>query len=206
MRLSKGMTIVVATDDFKKMGEIKELLDPYGLNLVTAMEMNLTLPAETGVTFEENALVKAQYCAAQTNLPALSDNSGLCVRALGGQPGVFTARWAGQQQDYQHAIKKLYEELNSLGERPDRRAHFECCIALSFPNGKSFTFVGKVEGELVWPPRGNNNLGLDSIFQPIGHHKTFAEMSLKEKSAISHRQQAFKKLVNACVEEYVVTI
>lgn len=199
MKLSKGTTVVVATDDAQKMGEIQDILGPYGIKLVSALDLNLKIPPETGITFEENALLKSQFCAAQSNLPALSDNSGLCVRALGGHPGVATARWAGQQRDYTHAMKKLYDEINTTEGHPDKRAFFECCIALTFPDKKSFTFTGRVEGEITWPGRGNNNLGLDPIFLPIGHSRTFGEMTLQEKTAISHRRQAFKKLIETCI-------
>jgi XTP/dITP diphosphohydrolase len=136
-----------------------------------------------------------------SKLPALADDSGLSVRALGGQPGVFTARWAGPQKDYAHAMKKIHDELDRMDGHPDRRASFVCCLALSSPEGEVQTFEDKVEGELVWPIRGDNNMGFDPMFVPVGFRKTFGEMTLDEKQRISHRKQAFLKFAEHCVEK-----
>ncbi|MEI8320640.1 MAG: RdgB/HAM1 family non-canonical purine NTP pyrophosphatase [Alphaproteobacteria bacterium] len=202
MKLSKGLTIALATRNEGKILELKDLFASYGIKALSLKELNILEPEETGVSFEENALIKARHCAQHSKLPSVADDSGLCIRALGGQPGVFTARWAGPNKDYSHAMNKIYEEVISVESRPDKRASFVCYLALTFPDQEnSLVFDGKVEGELSWPPKGTNNLGFDPIFKPIGYDKTFAEMSLSEKQLISHRSEAFKNLAKSVLSE-----
>ena len=202
MKLRRGDTIVIASKNEGKIVEFKNLLAPYGFLIRTLEDLKLPEPDETGITFKDNALLKAQVCAEASNLPSLADDSGLSVRALGGQPGVFTSRWAGPSKDYQHAMKKINDEILEIDSHPDRRAAFVCCIAVCFPGRRgAFTFEGKVDGELVWPLRGTSNMGFDPIFMPHGHRKTFAEMSLEEKESISHRRIAFQKFLEMCIEK-----
>lgn len=202
MKLKRGDTIVLATKNKNKIKELLNLLNPYGLNILTLEELDLAEPPEIGMTFKDNALLKAQACADLSDLPSLADDSGLSVRALGGQPGIFTARWAGPSRDYEHAMKKINDEILALDSHPDRRASFISHIALCFPGKRgSFSFEGKVDGELIWPARGIQNMGFDPIFVPNGHKKTFAEMTLEEKQSISHRKIAIQKLIEICIEK-----
>ncbi len=201
LKLSRGQKIVLATSNLEKIKELKDLLAPYDIKAVTLAELGLKETEETGSSFVDNATLKARACAEATKLPALADDSGLSVRALGGQPGVFTARWAGPKKDYVHAMKKIEDELARMEGHPDRRASFVCCLALSSPEGEVRTFEEKVDGELVWPIRGTNNMGFDPMFMPLGYRKTFGEMTLEEKQRISHRRQAFLKFVGDCIEQ-----
>ena len=199
-KLSRGQKIVLATSNPDKIKELRDLLAPYDIKTVTLGELGFKNIEESGASFEANAILKAKAVARAAKLPALADDSGLSVRALGGQPGVFTARWAGPQKDYAHAMKKIQDELDRMDGHPDRRASFVCCLALSSPEGEVQTFEDKVDGELIWPIRGDNNMGFDPMFVPAGHRKTFGEMTLDEKQRISHRKQAFLKFVENCVE------
>lgn len=202
MRLRRGDALVLATKNQNKIDEFLNLLKPYGLRILTLTELGLPEPEEIGLTFKDNALLKAQSCADFSNLPSLADDSGLSVRALGGQPGIFTARWAGPKKDYQHAMEKINDELLALDGHPDRRASFICHVALCFPGKRgSLSFEGRVDGKLVWPTRGTQNMGFDPIFVPDGHTRTFAEMSLEEKQSISHRKIAVQKFLEICVEK-----
>jgi XTP/dITP diphosphohydrolase len=202
VRLRRGDTLVLATKNEHKVNEFSNLLKPYGLRILTLTELGLAEPEEIGLTFKDNALLKAQSCADMSSLPSLADDSGLSVRALGGQPGIFTARWAGPAKDYQHAMKKINDEILALDSHPDRRASFICHVALCFPQKRgAFSFEGKIDGELVWPARGTQNMGFDPIFMPDGHTRTFAEMSLEEKQSISHRKIAVQKFLEICVEK-----
>ncbi|MFN7662327.1 MAG: RdgB/HAM1 family non-canonical purine NTP pyrophosphatase [Alphaproteobacteria bacterium] len=202
MKLRRNDTLVLATKNTGKIAEFTELLKPYGFKILTLDDLNLPEPNEIGLTFKDNALLKAQSCAAAARLPALADDSGLSVKALGGQPGIYTSRWAGPSKDYQHAMKKINDELLAIDSHPDRRASFVCHIALCFPGQPGcFSFEGRVDGELVWPTRGHSNMGFDPIFMPEGYQKTFAEMLPEEKHTMSHRRQAFQKLIETCIEK-----
>ncbi len=202
MKLRRGDTVVIATKNDGKIVEFTNLLNPYGFRVLTLKDLDLPEPEEIGLTFKDNALLKAQACADASKFPSLADDSGLSVRALGGQPGIFTSRWAGPAKDYHHAMQKINDEILAIDSHPDRRASFICYIALCFPGRRgSFSFEGKIDGELVWPFRGASNMGFDPIFMPHGHRKTFAEMSLEEKQAISHRPRAFQKLLETCIEK-----
>lgn len=189
--------LVIASHNAGKVREIGELLAPYGVDVVSAGDLGLAEPEETGTTFVANAELKAHAAAQAAGLPALADDSGLAVNGLGGDPGIYSARWAGPTKDFQAAMALVTEKL---GAHPDRGGRFICALALAWPDGHCETFEGVVEGELVWPPRGLAGFGYDPIFQPHGHAITFGEMDPDAKHAISHRADAFRKLVAACFE------
>ena len=194
--------LVIATHNAGKLREIGALLAPYGLDCVSAGELGLPEPEETGTTFVENALLKARAAAQGSGLPALADDSGLCVAALGGRPGVYTADWAERQpfegpkgRDWYLAMGKVEGLLAEQGPDVDRSGHFVCVLALAWPDGASAVYEGKVEGTLTWPPRGALGFGYDPVFVPNGSSQTFAEIDPAEKHAISHRADACARLV-----------
>lgn len=190
-----GGKLVIASHNAGKVREIGELLAPYGTEVVSAGTLGLPEPDETGDTFVANAELKARAAATASGLPALADDSGLAVDALAGAPGIFSARWAGQSKDFAFAMAKVQ---SALGEERDRTARFVCALALAWPDGHCETFEGTVEGDIVWPPKGENGFGYDPIFLPKGGQLTFGEMDAAAKHAISHRADAFAKLVAAC--------
>lgn len=186
--------IVVASHNPGKVREIGDLLAPLGLTVQSASALNLPEPEETETTFAGNALLKARAAAAASGLPALSDDSGLCVAALGGDPGVYSARWAGPDKDFSKAMQAVWTAVEKSGQS-DRSAYFICVLALAFPDGRAETFTGRVDGHLVWPPRGEKGFGYDPFFVPTGHTLTFAEMEPAAKHAMSHRAQAFARFL-----------
>ena len=195
--------LVIASHNQGKVREIRDLLAPFGIEPVSAGELGLPEPEETGTTFAENALLKAR-ASALSGLPALSDDSGLEVRALGGRPGVYTADWAERQwfegepgRDWYMAMGKVEGLLAEQGPSVDRSASFVCTLAVAWPDGHSEVFEGRVEGSLTWPPRGALGFGYDPVFVAKGADQTFAEIDPAAKHAISHRADAFKKLVAA---------
>lgn len=194
-RRLKGGPLVIASHNPGKVREIADLLQPFGAEAASAADLNLAEPVETGATFAANAALKARAAAEASGLPALADDSGLVVPALAGQPGIHSARWAGPDKDFQAAMQKVEDEL---GGKDDRRAHFACALALCWPDGHGEIFEGAVHGTLVWPPRGTGGFGYDPVFVADGHDLTFGEMAPKEKHRISHRADAFRKLVDAC--------
>lgn len=196
-RLARGDRLVVASHNAGKVREIAELIEPYGIEAVPAQALDLPEPEETGASFIANAVIKAEAAARACGLPALADDSGLAVDALGGAPGIYSARWAGPKKDFALAMRTVEERLNEQGAgSPDeRRAHFVCALAIAWPEGERAAFEGKVEGTLVWPPRGDQGFGYDPIFVPYGHEATFGEMEPHAKHAISHRARAFEQLV-----------
>ena len=185
--------LIAATHNNGKILELSALFEPLGFQVDSAKALNLAEPAETEFTFSGNALIKARAAAEATGAPALSDDSGIAVQALGGMPGVHTADWAGEPRDFYRAMEKVERELQALGT-PDRAAKFVCCLALVWPDGSSETFEGEVHGTLTWPPRGEMGFGFDPVFVPLGREQTFAELSPEEKHAMSHRADAFAKL------------
>lgn len=200
--------VVIATHNPGKLEEMRGLLAPYGIDAVSAGELGLPEPEETGLTFGENARIKAIAAANASGLPAFADDSGLCVDALGGAPGLYTARWAGPEKDFMAAMTRVEEELRDAGaELPDlRKAHFISALCLAWPDGHVEDFEGVVNGTLVWPPRGPAGFGYDPMFQPDGHERTFGEMSGTEKHGLpphgrglSHRARAFMTLAQACL-------
>ncbi len=191
-----GGRLVVASHNPGKVAEIAALLAPWGIATIAAGALNLSVPEETGDSFEANAALKAHAAAHATGLPALADDSGLEVAALGGAPGVFSARWAGPGGDFAQAMAMIEAKL--AGHR-DRRARFVAVLALAWPDGHLESFRGEIEGTLVWPPRGAHGFGYDPMFLPAGGRLTFGEMDSAAKHQISHRARAFAKLIAACV-------
>lgn len=183
--------IVIASHNPGKVGEIAELLEPFGLSVLRADSLGLPEPEETGLTFAANAELKAVAAAIGAGLPALADDSGLVVPALGGAPGVYSARWAGPDKDFSLAMDRIRAEL---GAQPDRSAFFVCALALAWPDGTCEVFEGRVDGTLVFPARGRNGFGYDPIFLPEGESETFGEMDPARKHAMSHRARAFEQL------------
>ncbi len=182
--------LVLATHNPGKVREIADLLGSYVGKIYSAGELGLSEPEETGSTFEANAILKAKAAAQESGYVALADDSGLAVNALGGQPGIYSARWAGPEKDFQAAMQKVQDELD---DSEDRSAAFICVLALALPDGHVETFEGRVEGTLTWPPRGDKGFGYDPIFVPNGYDITFGEMDPTEKHKISHRADAFQK-------------
>jgi len=197
--------LVAATHNPGKLREIRELVKPYGVEAVSAAGLNLDEPEETGATFRDNAALKAKAAARASGIVALADDSGLCVEALGGAPGIYSARWAGESKDFGAAMARVERELEALGAPPPWRASFVSVLALAWPDGALETFEGRVDGTLVFPPRGTTGFGYDPIFRPEGHDRTFGEMGPEEKHgipadgslALSHRARAFQKLARA---------
>ncbi len=185
--------LVVATHNPGKVREIGVLLAPFGLDAVSAGALGLPEPEETEPTFVGNAILKARAAATAADLEALADDSGLEVTALGGAPGIFSARWAGEQKDFRLAMQRVWDELSQRSAL-DLSARFICVLALARPDGSVETFEGTVDGALVWPPRGEHGFGYDPIFVPSGHTRTFAEMHPDEKQPLTHRARAFAKL------------
>ncbi len=192
MRRFDGGKLVLATHNKGKLAEFRDLLAPYGVEVVSAGELNLPEPEENGVDFRENALIKAHAAAKAAALPALADDSGLCVTALGGKPGLYSSRWGGPEKDFLKAMRRVHEEL---GEASDRSAYFICVLALVWPDGHEEIVEGRREGEIVWPLRGAGGHGYDPCFQPKGESRTFAEMDGEEKHALSHRGRALRALL-----------
>jgi XTP/dITP diphosphohydrolase len=200
--------LVIATHNPGKLGEMRDLLAPYGIEAIASGEFGLAEPEETGAGFRDNARIKAQAAAAAARLPAFSDDSGLVVDALGGAPGIHSARWAGPEKDFPGAMAKVHAELLKRGavSPASRTAHFVSALCVAWPDGHVEEFSGKVDGVLVWPPRGDKGFGYDPMFQPDGHARTFGEMNAAEKhglpplgTGLSHRAQAFLKLAEACL-------
>lgn len=189
--------LVIASHNEGKVREIRALLAPYGVEPVSAGSLGLPEPAETGTTFIANAELKARAAADLSGLPALADDSGLAVEALNGEPGIFSARWAGEHKDFGLAMRLVHERLVEAGPEAGRDAHFVCALSLCWPDGHIESFEGRVDGLLVWPPRGTQGFGYDPVFQALGREITFGEMEPDAKHAISHRADAFRKLVAA---------
>ena len=186
--------IVIASHNAGKVREIGELLAPVGVTAVSAADLGLPEPEETEDSFAGNALLKARAAAAASGRPALADDSGLTVRALDGEPGIHSARWAGPERDFALAMERVNR---ALGDAADRRAAFVCALAVARPDGAEAVFEGTVSGHLTWPPRGDRGFGYDPIFVPDGHAPTFSEMAPDAKHAMSHRANAFAKLLSA---------
>jgi XTP/dITP diphosphohydrolase len=200
--------LVIATHNPGKLAEMRELLAPYGIDAISAGELDLPEPDETGMSFGDNARIKAQAAALATGLPAFADDSGLVVDALDGAPGIYSARWAEPEKNFRRAMEtievKLYERGAKAPEK--RKAHFVSALCVAWPDGHVEDFEARVDGTLVWPPRGDKGFGYDPMFLPDGHARTFGEMSSDEKhglpprgKGLSHRARAFMKLAEACL-------
>jgi XTP/dITP diphosphohydrolase len=199
-RAFRETRLVVASHNAGKVREIGELMRPLGLETVSAADLGLPEPEETEASFEGNARLKALAAARTSGLPALADDSGLTVAALGGAPGIYSARWAEtpQGRDFGHAMKTVWRKLEAIAAPEPRRAAFVCALTLAWPDGHDETFLGTCAGRLVWPPRGDRGFGYDPVFMPEGHEITFGEMEPERKHTISHRADAFRQLVDAC--------
>lgn len=197
IRKLKPGKLVIASHNAGKVREIATLLAPHGLEVISAAALDLPEPDETGTTFIANAELKALQAADLSGLPALADDSGLCVDALDGEPGIFSARWAGPDKDFNLAMRLVHENMDTKGPQAGHDAHFVCVLALAWPDGHVEAFEGRVDGIISWPPRGNKGFGYDPIFQPLGHDISFGEMEPERKHAMSHRADAFNKLVAA---------
>jgi XTP/dITP diphosphohydrolase len=202
--------LVIATHNPGKLAEMRELLAPYGIEAVSAGELGLAEPDETGTTFQANARIKAVAAAQVAELPAFADDSGLAVDALNGQPGIYSARWAGEKKDFYGAMARIERLLQEHGATtPDqRKAHFVSALCVAWPDGHLEEVEARVDGTLVWPPRGTAGFGYDPAFLPDGHTRTFGEMTSDEKHGLpprgmglSHRARAFVKLAEACLEQ-----
>jgi XTP/dITP diphosphohydrolase len=200
--------VVIATHNPGKLKEMRELLAPYGIEAQSAGELGLAEPKETGTSFAENARIKAMAAAKATGRAGFADDSGLVVEALGGEPGIHSARWAGPDKDFSAAMNRVQALLSERGaESPgERRAHFMAALCLAWPDGHVEEFEGRVDGIVVWPPRGDRGFGYDPLFLPDGSKRTFGEMDAEEKhglppkgKGLSHRARAFVKLAKACL-------
>jgi XTP/dITP diphosphohydrolase len=203
--------LVIATHNPCKLREIRELLSPYGVEAISAAELGLAEPEETGKSFLDNARIKACAAAAGSGLPALADDSGLTVDALGGEPGIHSARWAGPDRDFDRAMRMVEDKLRERGARAahERSAHFVCALCVAWPDRHVEEFEATVDGTLVWPPCGEKGFGYDPMFLPDDHSRTFGEMSSDEKhglppegAGLSHRARAFRKLAETCLERH----
>ena len=203
-------TVVIATHNPGKLKEMRDLLAPYGIAAQSAAELGLAEPEETGATFVSNARIKALAAARATGKPAFADDSGLVVDALGGEPGIHSARWAGPEKDFRFAMNRIQTLLIERGARTpeQRRAHFIAALCLAWPDGHTEDFEGRVDGVVVWPPRGDAGFGYDPLFKPDGFDVTFGQMTAEEKhglppagKGLSHRARAFVKLADACLRK-----
>jgi XTP/dITP diphosphohydrolase len=201
--------LVIATHNPGKLGEMRELLAPYGIDAISAAELGLKEPDETGMTFRDNARIKAEAAAKATGLPAFADDSGLAVDALGGAPGIHSARWAGTDRNFRRAMETIEQKLREHGatSAERRKAQFVSALCVAWPDGHVEEFEARVAGTLVFPPRGDKGFGYDPMFLPDGQARTFGEMSSEEKhglpprgKGLSHRACAFVKLAEACLE------
>lgn len=198
VRKLSGSRLVVASHNAGKVREIADLIAPWNLEAISAGQLGLPEPDETETTFIGNALLKARAAAQGAQLPALADDSGLCVEALDGAPGIYSARWAGPSKDFSLAMKEVQARMQASG-RTSRAAWFICALAIAWPDGVEASFEGRIDGELVWPPRGTHGFGYDPMFVPTGHTLTFGEMDPAAKHAMSHRARAFRQFVEACL-------
>ncbi|ACI51841.1 non-canonical purine NTP pyrophosphatase, rdgB/HAM1 family [Gluconacetobacter diazotrophicus PA1 5] len=195
-RLARGDRLVLASHNAGKLVEFSALLDGYGITVLSAGQLGLPEPEETAETFVGNAALKAHAAAQASGLPALADDSGLCVAALGGAPGIYSARWAGPEKDFPGAMARIHE---GIGDDPDRSAWFVSVLCLAWPDGTIRSFEGRIDGRITWPPRGTHGHGYDPVFTPEGRDRTFAEMPEAEKNTISHRARAFALFRDACL-------
>ena len=210
LRRSITGRLVIATHNPGKLAEMRELLAPYGIDAISAGELDLPEPDEDGMSFRDNARIKAEAAAKATGLPAFADDSGLVVDALDGAPGIHSARWAGPEKNFRRAMEtievKLYERGATAPEK--RKAHFVSALCVAWPDGHVEDFEARIDGTLVWPPRGDQGFGYDPMFLPDGHARTFGEMPSEEKhglpprgKGLSHRARAFLKLAEACLDQ-----
>ena len=199
VRLFRDKRLVIASHNSGKVREIGDLLRPFDVDVVAAASLGIDEPVEDGQSFSENACIKAVASASASDLPSLADDSGLVVHALGGDPGIYSARWADPEKNFHLAMAEVERRLAQT-ESADRTAHFTSALCLAWPDGHVEVFVGRVDGHLVWPPRGDKGFGYDPLFAVGSRDVTFGEMEPEEKHKISHRADAFRKLVTACFD------
>ena len=207
-KLTPETQIVIASHNQGKVQEMADLLAPYQIKVLTAEALGLPEPEETGATFRENAELKARLAADKSGQIALSDDSGLAVEALNGAPGILSARWAGAERDFTQACQRVWDNISeniiseniSSAKNLNTNAAFICVLALAWPQGQVVSFEGRVDGQIVWPPRGQNGFGYDPIFVANGHRLSFGEMKPEDKHKISHRARAFKLMKQSCLE------
>jgi XTP/dITP diphosphohydrolase len=195
-RLDRGARLVLASHNPGKLEELADLLRPHGISVIAAASIGLPEPEEDAPDFAGNARIKAVAAAGTSGLPALADDSGFCVAALHGAPGIHSARWAGPAKDFDAAMKRVNREAAG---GPDRRAWFVAALCIAWPDGHTETFVGRVDGQMTWPPRGTNGFGYDPMFIPAGAAATFGEMDAAEKRTLSHRARAFAQMMRSCL-------
>ncbi len=193
----KDKNIIIASHNKGKVSEIKDLLKPLKIKILSASNFSLQEPVENGVSFEENALIKSSYVSKNTGIPSLSDDSGICFSDLNNEPGIYSARWAGESKNFSLAMLKIHKSLKRISN-PSYNCFFVCALSLCWPDGQNVTVSGRIDGKFSWPPKGNNGFGYDPIFKPLGQDKTFGEMDPKFKHSISHRAIAFNKLIDLC--------
>lgn len=196
-RIFKENKLVIASHNEGKIREIKELLKPLNIEIVSAYELRIDEPIENGKTFEENALIKSSFVSKATGLTCISDDSGICFEDLNNEPGIYSARWAGKEKNFDMAMVKINQAINKT-INPSKKCFFVCSLSVCWPDEFNVTVSGSVNGVFNWPPKGQNGFGYDPIFKPIGFNKTFGELDPEFKHSISHRFLAFKKLINIC--------
>ncbi len=189
--------LVIASHNEGKITEIKDLLLPLNIEILSVYDFHIEEPEENGKTFEENALIKSTFVSQKTGLPSMSDDSGICFYDLGGDPGIYSARWAGLNKDFDLAMSKINDAIKKKKD-PSYECHFICSLSISWPDGYDVTVSGQIEGKFCWPPVGDKGFGYDPIFKPLGYDITFGQMDPLVKHKISHRSIAFNKLINLC--------
>ena len=196
-RIFKDNKLVIGSHNKGKIKEIHELLEPLKIEILSSHDLKIEEPEENGTTFEENALIKSNFVSQQTGLPCISDDSGICFTDLKNEPGIYSARWAGKNKNFQSAMFKIYKAIKKI-KNPNYDCHFICSLSVCWPDGYDVTVSGRVDGKFSWPPKGDKGFGYDPIFKPLGYKKTFAQMNPKFKHSISHRSIAFEKLIKFC--------
>ena len=189
--------LVIASHNKGKIVEIKELLSPLNIEILSAYDFDIEEPEESGTTFEENALIKSSFVTQKTGLPSISDDSGICFYDLGGDPGIYSARWAGLNKDFNLAMSNINDAIKEK-KNPNYECHFICSLSICWPDGYDVTVSGQIKGKFSWPPKGDKGFGYDPIFKPLGYDITFGQMDPILKHKISHRSLAFNKLINLC--------
>ena len=197
MRIFKDKKLVIASHNKGKITEIKDLLEPLDIQILSAYDFDIEEPEENGLTFEENALIKSTFVTQRTGLPSISDDSGICFSDLNGDPGIYSARWAGSNKDFNKAMSKINNAIKGK-KNPSYNCHFICSLSISWPDNYDVTVSGSIDGKFSWPPKGDKGFGYDPIFKPLGYDITFAEIDPNFKHKISHRAIAFNKLINLC--------
>ena len=197
IRVFEGKKLVIASHNKGKVREIKELLKPLNIQILSAHELQITEPIEDGLTFEENALIKSKFVSKETGLPCISDDSGICFKDLNDEPGIYSARWSGEEKNFDLAMLKVHKAIKKI-IKPNLKCNLVCSLSICWPDQFDVTVSGSVDGFFTWPPRGQNGFGYDPIFTPVGYKKTYGELEPQFKHSISHRSIAFNKLIDIC--------